>query len=423
MQDGKKYRDFVRNLPASKKYSYATYIMNTDGAQVFQRSQKSLWPIYIMLNELPIAVRMKNIVTCGLWFGRKKPDMSAYLKAFVDFSNQNLTEFGIKCQIKGQERKISLYCLICCVDTIARPTCQASTQFNGHWGCSWCFHKSKSLGNTCYYPILRRRRPDLRDMTSTLVAMEEAAELRKTKKTFSKQEKKRLKGIQGRTPLADLVGFNIIFGFCPDYMHACLSGVSKRITERLLETVSEADIDYMSSEMERLKVPNQLAQLPRPLHQRHLWKAKEWESWVLYYGLPIMSLKLKQKYVDFWALYSNSMYILLKKEISFQEIEEVNKNLASFVALTESYFGLREMTYNIHQLVHLSKSVYDWGPLWAHSCFSFESSNHDLVKSVHSANGVNVQIIRFLGMCRCFKILEKTMKCEMSESVRDFYEN
>lgn len=69
--------------------------MNTDGAQVFKRSQKSLTPIYIMLNELPFNVRMKNILPVGLWFGKSKPNMPVYLKTYVEKMNSKLTDPGL----------------------------------------------------------------------------------------------------------------------------------------------------------------------------------------------------------------------------------------------------------------------------------------------------------------------------------------
>lgn len=112
------------------------------------------------------------------------------------------------------------------------------------------------------------------------------------------------------------------------------------------------------------------------------------------------------------------MYTLLKFKITFEEIENSHKQLVTSVRLTESYFGIQEMTSNLHQLLHLTKSVYDWGPLWSHSCFAFEDSNHLLVKSVNSAKGVDVQIIRFFGMSICSQILEEKFGPDLNEIVQ-----
>lgn len=269
---------------------------------------------------------------------------------------------------------------------------------------------------------MNRKYPSLRKICDTLVAMDKAESFRQTCKNFTKSQKNVLKGIRGRSPMINLSGFDIIEGFSPDYMHACLLGVGRRITEKLLAKLTNADIEHMGNKMCKFTVPHQLAQLPRSLTLRNLWKAKEWEAWILYYSVPVLSLKIKQKYVDYWCLFSNSLYTLLKTIITFEEIERVNKNLVRFVSLTEAYFGLQEMTFNLHQLIHLATSVYNWGPLFAHACFGFESSNHILVKAVKSANGVNVQITRFLGMSKCLNLLEKKLNPIMSDTVKNYYD-
>lgn len=77
------------------------------------------------------------------------------------------------------------------------------------------------------------------------------------------------------------------------------------------------------------------------------------------------------------------------------------------MCLTQDYFGKKEMTYNLHQLVHIARSVYNWGPLWAHCTFPFESENHYLIKGVFSARGVVKKIVRRMSMQRAIKVVEK----------------
>ena len=50
------------------------------------------------------------------------------------------------------------------------------------------------------------------------------------------------------------------------------------------------------------------------------------------------------------------------------------------------------MTYNVHILLHLARSVLNWGPLFAHSAFGFESGNCELLKAIHAAKGVHHQV-------------------------------
>ena len=74
--DGKMYREFIFSIPEEDKFRYVTAIFNSDGATPFKSSALSLWPIYLMLNGLPVQTRFNNLIPCALWFNREKPNMS-----------------------------------------------------------------------------------------------------------------------------------------------------------------------------------------------------------------------------------------------------------------------------------------------------------------------------------------------------------
>jgi len=52
------------------------------------------------------------------------------------------------------------------------------------------------------------------------------------------------------------------------------------------------------------------------------------------------------------------------------------------------------MTINVHNLLHLPEVVRQLGPLWAHSCFPFESANGDLLKLFHGSQSVEKQVCK-----------------------------
>ena len=63
-----------------------SFCMNTDGVPVFISSKIQMWPVYLMINELPLAQRKlkENVVLYGIWIGRNKPMMWSYLKPLKD---------------------------------------------------------------------------------------------------------------------------------------------------------------------------------------------------------------------------------------------------------------------------------------------------------------------------------------------------
>ncbi|KAG0437307.1 hypothetical protein HPB47_017502 [Ixodes persulcatus] len=61
-------------------------------------------------------------------------------------------------------------------------------------------------------------------------------------------------------------------------------------------------------------------------------------------------------------------------------------------------YGETAMTFNVHQLTHLSSTVRRMGPLWANSAFRFEDGNGRLLKQVTAAKGVPQQIVERVVM-------------------------
>lgn len=216
--DGKKYRDFVDSLPKEDKNRYVSMTFNTDKASPFKSAPSSVWPIYLMVNEIPPQDRLNSLIPCGLWFNRKKPNMMIFLDPFVDMMNNKVSK-GIRCSIKGEERIIKGYTLIGCVDTVARAPMQGIKQFNGKFGCNWCLHPGKWAGSM-KYPVHGDDIPsDIpeRDRQSIIEEI-----LKSTEDGY-----KPTHGIKNPSPLIYLLFFNIIFGFVAEYMHNSLSRVGQ----------------------------------------------------------------------------------------------------------------------------------------------------------------------------------------------------
>lgn len=405
--DGKKYREYVNTLPREERYSYVTGVINTDGAQPFEKSPRSLWPLYIMLNELPIKDRFNSIIPCALWFNRRKPNFSVFLDLFVDLIKK-MNKEPLECMINGQKRSIKLHILMSSVDSVARAYMQGTTQFNGKWGCNWCLHPTEYVINATKYPIDKKKpSPKKRTKEETI------------KNMYSLNSKqKKIYGTKAVSPLIFLgKSFNIVDGFTTEYMHTILLGVVKQITNKLLKPADEKHYEILLREM---KLPHQVCRLTRPLEDNAYWNAKVWENWALFMSLPLFSTRLPSKYVKYWSMLVESLHILLKSVISISELSRVEKLLKKFVELTQQYFGKSAMTYNIHQLSHVVDNVQNWGPLWSHSAFSFESGNHRLMQAIHCANGAILQILRFININNSVSLIEQRLFSDESEIAKTF---
>ena len=50
------------------------------------------------------------------------------------------------------------------------------------------------------------------------------------------------------------------------------------------------------------------------------------------------------------------------------------------------------MTFNLHQLLYLTCSVEDLGPLWSHSCFFFEDLNGEFSDLFNGTQNIDGQV-------------------------------
>ena len=418
--DGKGYRDFVTSLSESDRHRYVTTIFNTDGKPLFKSSAYSIWPIFLMVNELPFNVRSEELILVGLWFGKDKPNMNVFLKPFVESMNE-LSCQGVQCIINGSEICIKVFPLVCSVNSVARAPVQGFVQFNGSFGCGHCLHPGQWVQNKANnprsgnikYPILDKVSKQ-RNIQDTIKHMKEAV-----------NSKKPIFGVKNPSQLINLLKFDIINGCDPDYRHCC-SGIAKQVATQCFGNKQKAGlfpkskIDEVDKLMSKIKAPNQLVRLPRLLSEKEFWKAREWENWTLFYSLPIFEIVLPKKYTLHWAFFVEAPYLLMKEDIQIYELDWADELLHKFVAHSEKLYSKVSMTFNMHLLLHLAKSVYYWGPLWAHSAFAFESGNGHLLNVIHAAKGVHHQICRRISLQYSYLILKDRVFPFSSASVRTY---
>ncbi|KAL7290770.1 hypothetical protein TKK_0015517 [Trichogramma kaykai] len=422
INDGQMYLHFRNNIPESHKNSYVSLTFNSDGSPVFKSSKFSVWPIHVVPNEVPANARNSKPIRHMLWFGHKKPDMSIMLQIFVDKINQLSNEDGgLNMNINNEIKNIKVYAICCCVDSVARAPMQGIIQFNGYYGCNWCLDSGSRVfhekGFTIKYPLRQDVVPN-RTIRNTIDFAEEG--INTARIVF---------GVKSASPLLLLNQFDIIEGFVPDFMHVLPLGVVRQFAEywfsskRNPYSLSERQIKRVDTYLDSIKAPSHLSRFSRSINDRKYWKSREWENWLLYYSLPIISdFDEMEEYAQHWSLIVASVHLLLKDSISVQEIQQANMLIKLFVADTERLYGKDAMTYNIHQLLHVPQSVINWGPLWSHFGYPFENGNGQLLNVVHAAKGVVSQMCRHIIRQQSLIIFEKYVKTIQGSPILPFIE-
>ncbi|XP_064485355.1 uncharacterized protein LOC135397673 [Ornithodoros turicata] len=259
-------------------------------------------------------------------------------------------------------------------------------QYNGYYSCPWCFHPGICIEGYVKFPVTEGPSPN----TTGQALIEDKREAAATSRI--------VRGIKGPSVLLTVLGISIIKSFVPDYMHACLLGTVRQITDLWF---SDVGADYyigaptkrqlIDERLQSLKPPSCFTRCPKSVKQRGFWKAGELQSWLLYFSLPCVYGILPSTYHDHFALLVAGIYLLMKSRVTEDDVALSNEKLTRFVVMLECLYHKREMKSNVHVL-HLPNSVRLHGPLWGISCFAFETNMGHLLNLVSSSNSVPLQI-------------------------------
>lgn len=379
-----------------------TLTWNTDGVPIFHSSEYSVWPLEIMINELPLKERMNNVLLAGLWFGPRKPNMQCFLVPFIAEMN-DLSTNGFSWVDSSEITHVSkVFPGPLTVDTVARCMLHNHTQFNGQYGCPWCLHPGRVVeqgrGHARVYEVMKVKK--------------------RTDADFEKDAKTMAHGVLGPTVLSLMLFFSITNNTVVDYMHAVCLGVVRTTTNLWFKGVHSRKSFYLGRKRElinaRLKSmtpPYEFSHLPRSLCQRKFWKATEWRAWLLYYSPFVLSGVLPAQYFKNWCRLSNILHALLADVVAVDMLATVEADVAVFMKEYQDLYGCAQMTFNVHLISHLCDSVRQWGPLWGFSAFPFENMNGIIKKSFHGTQHVPEQICRKLLLSQFLPTLANSRNC------------
>nr|XP_020441759.1 uncharacterized protein LOC109951534 [Monopterus albus] len=118
----------------------------------------------------------------ALWFGPGKPSIFTLLTPFLKEASLLETE-GVDWQdIEGNRHVSKVYVLICSSDSVAQPLLRNTKQFNGFYGCDFCYHKG---GKTYPYD---RPEPPLRNEKDHFEKIKPPVEITRTPRSLSERK-------------------------------------------------------------------------------------------------------------------------------------------------------------------------------------------------------------------------------------------
>uniref|UniRef100_A0ABD2W9Y4 BEN domain-containing protein n=1 Tax=Trichogramma kaykai TaxID=54128 RepID=A0ABD2W9Y4_9HYME len=247
-----------------------------DGAQLFKSAKKAFWPLQAHLNCLFGKTRFRHPLIVVLWQTEKEPS--------PNMLNLIMNELIVQCNYINKEgglevtdiltgsvitKPIILYCA--CVDSVARPIMQNRLQFNGYYGCSYCYLIGLHKEGCVRYPM-GKQIPEIRDHETHLEDL----------KLVNEMGIKSVHGVKGESVLLTIDNFDIIWNLPPDYMHNSLMGVTKQLTMFWKSALKKAEYEKLKKRMSHVKLSRDLRRSLRSLDHIAKYKALEWKMWLLF---------------------------------------------------------------------------------------------------------------------------------------------
>lgn len=402
LKDGSVYKSFKDSIA---KYDLSL-VFGTDGVRI-RKGPKELWLSMFTIAEVPVHLQRSFLTVIGVWYDSKKPDMKTFLKPFAE-EMELLDQVGYECGVEWshpltkESHKSVVRLLVTVLDSPARSMVQNVMLYNSRYGCNMCEIKTQ---RTPVEPEVKRRRvyyychhPKLRTKENMLKQAEDAA-----------AREVPVKGVRGLSVLSLIPSVDMSKCVVPEYLHSVCLGVVKQLlvtwTEKAGEWCIANQITEIDAFLRTFKHPSFVHRSVRQLKSLKFWKASDFYYFLLFESLPSLSGHLPQKFLQHLMLLIRGIFTLLKSHITEAEIDEAEKLLKLFTLEFGILYGNRQLTSNVHQLIHLALCVRMFGPLHCFSAFSLEDLNGLIARTTHGSKEVDMEIVNNIKICQGITIL------------------
>lgn len=400
---------------------YFTYNVGNDGAPLSSSGKQGGWPLGAVPNFLSPKLRSKFYILCGMLTCSEEPKTDLLANLFFDkFIDQViiLHEDGLKITNLDSEEETIKFCPVSFdVDSVCRPILQSRLQFNGHYGCSWCYHFGNYVKKLGIRYKNEENDSDIRTHEShkqDVAAVEES-------------HKRDVRGVKGYSSLLRIPFINIVWSFPLDYLHCILLGIDQYLYKLWTQSKSKSpfklnkrDIKTIDERLSSIRRSQDIHRHQGEFRKKLKWKGSQIKFWMLDCAIPCLKGVLHVDALRHYALLITTLHTLLKTNITEEDLNKCERDAITFVTYFEIYYGGNNVTFNVHSLLHVVRSVKYSGPLWSHSTFPFESEIYYLKKLIGGPSKMDEQISKKHLIKWLFKTGNVTC---LSDEVKDFCEN
>lgn len=212
-----------------------------------------------------------------------------------------------------------------------------------------------------------------------------------------------------------------------DYMHLCCLGVMKKllllwIKGPLHVRIPSLLVKKISSLMleQSLNQPKEFQRRVRGLDCLANWKATELRTFLIYVGPIVLKNILHDNLYQHFMWFSIAIRILVDpaRYVSFNPI--ANTLLRKFVETFGDLYDISFISYNVHNLIHLSECCLMYGPADNFSAFPFETKLGQIKRLVKHGRKTLQQVVNRLQESMSLNLNKKPLNSyKLSKNVKN----
>ncbi|CAF0965796.1 unnamed protein product [Brachionus calyciflorus] len=392
--DGEIYQKVLEE----ERENFFTFLLNTDGISLSEKSRLCVWPIFLTINDFQIESRfcLENVILAGLSVSFGKPDLNNLLSSINDGLLK--LEIGLNMRKYGYQN-YKFFLVAAVFDKPARAAVLNVVNSYGYFGCIKCLQKGTRLKKTPKssiqtYPFIKKN-PDgpKRDNLNYSNDLKIAVETRE-----------KCNGIKGKCALNGLKYFNPILNTNIDGMHSLFLGVIKTLFSYWFDSNTDKKyslkekMEIIDDNMRKIKPPSFVKTAPRSIFDWKLWRAYEFMSFILHYSLIIFNRIMKIEYLNNLIIFVVCIESLYDRKVSKSNLEKIKILMNDFVSQLTDLYDPFILKSGFHELLHLSECTFHFGPLNSTNCYQFEELNRKITRLIKGQNLVGEEFIKLFSV-------------------------
>ncbi len=381
--DGNIYKKFKSSINEYQNQNIYSFTINSDGISLCEKSKLSIWPIILVINELPKEERFfcDNVVLAGLYVGYTKPDMNQFFQHIYKEIKQ--LEYGIKIN----EQIYKFFPIIGIFDKPARAMILNILNSTGYNSCLKCYQPGRSVnyghGSHLIFDYNESQSSNLRSHSNYLEYIQNIQN-----------------GVKGNSWLGQFEYYETINSTNIDIMHSVFLGVIKDLFSYWFSSNQNEKyslkhkINEINQRISTIRPVQYIQQPPRSVEEYKNWRAHEFMNFMIFFSIPVFYKIMDDDYLDHLYLLIISLQHLLDKKIATDQLDNINSMLTKFVSQAGSLYDEHIYTSGMHELLHLVQCTLDFGPLYLSNLFPFEELNRYITSSIKGQYLVGDEFIK-----------------------------